>query len=230
MSRHVTSCHVMSCHVKSCHLTSSYVLSNHVMSCHVMSCHVMILWNLAPESFLGGNDEVFETVALCGNPARSDALAVAPRALRACRAGVGDGATWASFCVAGCGNRACRGHATDIPRVCRGAVRWELGSGRLLYTRGQRAFRVAGCRDRACWEICRGHVAGVPRVCRGAAVGIGFGTYFVHAWPTCVSCGRLQGSCVLEGVSRVSRARRGAVPWGLIGFGSHRAHAWFYTL
>ena len=55
----------------------------------------MILQNLASESFFrafkilllwrrGGHDEVFETVALCGNPARGDALAVAPRALRAC--------------------------------------------------------------------------------------------------------------------------------------------------
>ena len=151
-------------------------------------------------------------MALCGNPARSDALAVAPRALRACACGaVRIFATWASFCVAGCGDRACcervrgpRAHFCDlgivlrgrlrgsgvlracawascaflrpghrfawqavgigrvggVPRVCRGAVPWGLGSGRVLYTHGQRAFRVAGCGDRACWEVGRGHACG----------------------------------------------------------------------
>ena len=111
MSCHVTSCHVMSSHVmsrlvRSCHLTSSYVVM-YLMSCHLTSSYVVMY--LAPEAFFrafqilllgrrGGNEEVFETVALCGNPARSDALAVAPRALRACRvAGVGNGATWPRF-------------------------------------------------------------------------------------------------------------------------------------
>ena len=74
-----------------------------------------------------------------------------------------------------------------MSRVCRGAVPWGLGSGRVLYTHGQRAFRVAGCGDRACWEVCRGCVAGMPRRC---AVGIGF------------------RACRVCGV-------RGAVPWGL---------------
>ena len=69
-------------------------------------------------------------------------------------------ATWASFCVAGCGDRACREHVAGMPRACRGAVPWGLGSGRVLYMHGQRAFRVAGCGDRACWEVCRGCVAG----------------------------------------------------------------------
>ena len=45
-------------------------------------------------------------------------------------------------------------------RACRGAVPWGLGSGRVLYMHGQRAFRVAGCGDRASWEVCRGCVAG----------------------------------------------------------------------
>ena len=45
-------------------------------------------------------------------------------------------------------------------RACRSAVPWGLGSGRVLYMHGQRAFRVAGCGDRACWEVCRGCVAG----------------------------------------------------------------------
>ena len=176
MSCHVMSCHVMSCPVMSCHVLSRHVMSSHVlsrlvisghvMSCHVMSCRVMSR-HLAREScsrnFLpsllnssimaaGWPDEVFETVALCGNPARSDALAVAPRALRASACGaVHIFATWASFCVAGCGDRACCEHA-----------------GRC--------------------------VAGVSRRC---AVGIGFRACFVHAWPTCVSRGRLRESRVL---------------------------------
>ena len=67
-------------------------------------------------------------------------------------------------------------------------------------------------------------VGGVPRVPRRCAVGIGFRARFVHAWPTCVSRGRLRGSCVLGGVPR---ACRGALPWGL---GSGRvAHAHDFT-
>ena len=73
--------------------------------------------------------------------------------------------------------------------------------------------RVAGCGDRACLR----HVAGVSRRC---AVGIGFRARFVHAWSTCLSRGRLRGSCVLGGVSR-------ACPWG---WGSGRvAHAHDFT-
>ena len=96
--------------------------------------------------------------------------------------------------------------------MCRGAVPWGLGSGRVLYTHGQRAFRVAGCGDRACWEVCRGCVAGMPRRC---AVGIGLGACVVHAWPTCVSRGRLRGSCVLGGVSRACRGHAAGMPRAL---------------
>ena len=59
-------------------------------------------------------------------------------------------------------------------------------------------------------EVCREHAAGVSRRC---AVGIVFRACFVHAWPTCVSRGRLRGSCVLAAPCRgdwfrgVSRAR-----------------------
>ena len=48
----------------------------------------------------------------------------------------------------------CRG---CVAALCRGD--WV---GRVLYTHGGRAFRVAGCGDRACWEVrvCRGRVGG----------------------------------------------------------------------
>ena len=75
------------------------------------------------------------------------------------------------------------------------------------------------------FEACRGCAAGASQRC---AVGIGFRARFVHAWSTCVSRGRLRGSCVLGGVSRACRGRAGgALPWGL---GSGRvAHAHDFT-
>ena len=93
-----------------------------------------------------------------------------------------------------------------VSRACRGAVPWGLGSGRVLYTHGQRAFRVAGCGDRACWEACRGCVAGMPRRC---AVGTGFGANVRFAW-------QAAGIGCVERVSRACRGRAGgALPWGL---------------
>ena len=95
-------------------------------------------------------------MALCGNLARSDALAVAPRALRASACGaVHIFATWASFCVAGCG-------------------------------------------DRACWEVCRGCAAGVlaaPR--RGDWVRGVSRTRMMLRAATCVSRGRCGSSDAL---------------------------------
>ena len=62
-------------------------------------------------------------------------------------------------------------------------------------------------------EVCREHAVGVSRRC---AVGIVSRACFVYAWPTCVSRGRLRGSCVLGGVPRACRGCvGGAVPWGL---------------
>ena len=131
-------------------------------------------------------------MALCGNPARSDALAVAPRALRACACGAVH--IFVYFCrvrVAGCGDRACLRHVAGVPRVCRGAVPWGLGSGRVLYTHGQRAFRVAGCGDRAYWEVCRGRAAGVlAALCRGDWVPGVSHTRMILRAATCVSRGR----------------------------------------
>ena len=57
-------------------------------------------------------------------------------------------------------------------RACRGAVPWGLGSGRVLHTHGQRAFRVAGCGNRACWDCAGSVLAG--RV--GGAVPWGLGS------------------------------------------------------
>ena len=100
-------------------------------------------------------------MALCGNPGRSDALAVAPRALRACRvASVGDGATWALFCVAGCGNRACRGHAAGVLAApCRGD--WVRGVPRArvilravtCVSRGRRGTSDALTRSTRHWTV-----------------------------------------------------------------------------
>ena len=60
------------------------------------------------------------------------------------------------------------------------------------------------------FEACRGCAAGASQRC---AVGIRFRARFVHAWSTCVSRGRLRGSCVLGGVSRVCRGHAaGALP------------------
>ena len=100
----------------------------------------------------------------------------------------------AHFCrvrVAGCGDRACLRHVAGVPRVCRGAVPWGLGSGRVLYTHVQRAFRVAGCGDRACWEVCRGCAAGVlAALCRGDWVPGVSHTRMILRAATCVSRGR----------------------------------------
>ena len=50
-----------------------------------------------------------------------------------------------------------------MSRACPGAVPWGLGSERVLYTHGERAFRVAGCGDRARWRCA----ADMSRACRG---------------------------------------------------------------
>ena len=85
----------------------------------------------------------------------------------------------------------CRGCVAGVPWVCRGAVPWGLGSGRVFCAHGQRAFRVAGCGDRACWEVCRGRAAGVLAApCRGDwARGVSRARMILRA-VTCVSRGR----------------------------------------
>ena len=187
ISRLVISCHhVMSSHVLSCHVMSRLVMSCHVMSCrvtcdtytchvtayHVLSYHVIMsrifLPSLLNSSIMGVGwpRRGFRN----RGPVRESGSERRSRCGAACTASV---RVWrrARFCrvrVAGCGDRACLRHVAGVPRVCRGAVPWGLGSGRVLYTHGQRAFRVAGCGDCACWEVCRGCAAGVlAALCRG---------------------------------------------------------------
>ena len=209
ISCHVMSCHVLSFHVMSCHvisrlLTSSHVLSCHVISrlvtsCHVMSCHVI--------SRLLTSCHVLSYHVMSCHPTSSCSRILLPKlssepskffyyggGVATTRfskpwpcAGIRLGATLSLWRRAHCVHVAWQAWGMVRPGlVLRGRLR---GSGVL--------------------EVCRGCAAGVPRRC---AVGIGFRARFVHAWPTCVSRGRLRGSCVLGGVPRVCR---GAVPWGL---------------
>ena len=161
MSCHVMSCHVMSRHVWSCHVTSSHVLSRLVISCHLAreSCFRIFLPSLLNSSIMaaGWPRRGFRNRGLVresGSERRS-------RCGAACTASV---CVWrrANFWDMGIVLRGrLRGSGVaGMPRACRGAVPWGLGSGRVLYMHGQRAFRVAGCGDRACWEVCRGCVAG----------------------------------------------------------------------
>ena len=51
------------------------------------------------------------------------------------------------------------GRVAGMSQVCRGAVPWELVSGRVVHTHGERAFRVAGrgsCVLGACWKRASG--------------------------------------------------------------------------
>ena len=212
-SRLVISCHVMSRLVMSCHVMSSHVFSRLVTSCHIMSsCSRILLPNPSSEPskffYYGGGvaPTRFSKPWPCAGIGATLSLwrrahcerVRGPRAhflrgrlrgsgvLRACAwALVRIFATWASFCVAGCGDRACCEHVAGMPRACRGAVPWGLG--RVLYTHGQRAFRVAGCGDRACWEHAGSVLAG--RV--GGAVPWGLGSGRVartHDFTCCDLC------------------------------------------
>ena len=220
------SCHVMSRLVMSCHVMSSHVISRLLTSCHIMSCHVM-----SRHDTLESCSRIFlpsllnSSIMAAGwprrgfrnrGPARESGSERRSRCGAARLASMPRGRCggWCDLGIVLRGRLRGSGVPRGMPRVCRGAVPWGLGSGRVLYTHGQRAFRVAGCGDRACWEVCRGCVAGMPGRC---AVGIGFGACFVQAWPTCVSRGRLRGS----GVSSVCRGHAAGVLaalcrlWGL---------------
>ena len=100
-------------------------------------------------------------MALCGNPARSDALAVAPRALRAC--------AWApcAFLTRSRGRlrgsgvfEACRGCAAGVPRRC------AVGIG--FRARFVHAWSTCVSRGRLRGSCVLG---GVSRACRGRAGG-----------------------------------------------------------
>ena len=119
-------------------------------------------------------------MALYRNPARSDALAVALRALRACRvADMGDGATWASFRVAVCGDRACWRCAAAL---CRGD--WVLDAFCTRMANVSRGRLRGSC-------VLGGHAAGVlAALCRGDWVPAVSQTRMILRAATCVSRGR----------------------------------------
>ena len=152
------SCHVTSCHLTSCHVFSRLVISRHVISCHVMIYSRILLPNLSsePSKFFYYGGGVATTRFSKPWPCAGIRLGATLSLWR--RAHCERARTFLSRSrgrLRGSGLR----HVAGVPRVCRGAVPWGLGPGRVLYTHGQRAFRVAGCGDRACWEVCRGHVA-----------------------------------------------------------------------
>ena len=185
ISRLLTSCHVMSCHVMSCHVMSCHVLSCHVMSCHVMSSHVfsrLVTSCHIMSCHVTSSCSRILLPKLSSEPSKFFYYGGGVATTRFSKpwpcAGIRLGATLSLWRRLHC-DRGRRGGWCDLGSVLRGRLR---GSGVL--------------------EVCRGCAAGVPRRC---AVGIGFRARFVHAWPTCVSCGRLRGSCVLGDMSRACR-------------------------
>ena len=221
-SCHVMSCHVMSCHVMSCHVTSCHIMSCHLTSCHVLSCHVMSrlvmschhVTNLSPEPskffYYGGGVATtrFSKPWPCAGIRRGATLSLWRR-VHCERARVAP----CTFLSRSRGRLRGSGVLEVCRGVCRGCVAalcrgdWVPGAFFTRMVNVRFAWQAAGIvRAGRC-------VAGVSRRC---AVGIGFRACFLRAWPTCVSRGRLRGSCVLGGVSRVCRGVcRGAVPWGL---------------
>ena len=199
MSSHVLSCHVMSCHLTSCHVISRLLMS--VTSCHIMSCHVMSR-HLAREScsrFLNSS------IMAAGwprrgfrnrGPVRESSSERRSRCGAVRTASVRVGlvlifSTWASFCVAGCGDRArCEhagSHVAGVSRRCAVGIGFRA---RFVYAwstcvlRGR--LQGSGV-SRACWD----HAGGPCR--RRCAVGIGFrarrARRILRA-AICVSCGR----------------------------------------
>ena len=181
-------------------------MSHHVMSCHVTSCHVIVsfysrilLPNLSPEPskffYSGGRVATtrFSKPWPCAG-IRLGATLSLWRRVHCERARVAP-CTFLSRSrgrLRGSGVlEVCRGHAAGVlagvPRRC--AVH---GSGRVLYTHGERAFRVAGCGDRACWERAACWLAASAAPCRGD-------------WVRGVSRARM----MLRAVTCVSRGRRG---------------------
>ena len=116
---------------------------------------------------------------------------------------------------------------SGVLKVCRGLPRacwrtWRRCGGDwvrdVAHTLGQRAFRVADCGGRACWEPARSVLAG--RV--GGAVGIGFGAcraradvtrcdmrFAWQAWDS--GCMSALGKALEGGSAWQARGRRGDV-------------------
>ena len=213
MSCHVLSCHVMSCHVMSCHVISRLLASGHIMSCHVTSCHVMSCHVMSCH--------VMSCHVMSCHLTSSRVLSyhVMSCHVLSCHVILLENLAPESFFFYYGGGVATTRFSKPWP--CAGI---RLAATLSLWRRVhcERA-RVAPCaflsrsrgrlRGSGVLEVCREHAAGVSRRC---AVGIVFRACFVHAWPTCVSRGRLRGSCVLGGVPRACRGCvGGAVPWGL---------------
>ena len=158
MSRHVTSCHVMSCRV-TCYTYTCHVTAYHVLSYHVIMSRIFLpsLLNSSTSTMAAGWPRRGFRNRGPGNPARSDALAVAPRALRACACGTVH--IFVAFAWQAAGTR-----VSGMSRVCRGCLaalcrgNWVPGA---FCTRMVNVRFAAGCGDRACWEVCRGRAAGV---------------------------------------------------------------------
>ena len=208
MSRHVTSCLVMSCHVMSSHVISRFLTSCHVMSCHVMSrhdtlesCSRIFLPSLLNSSIMaaGWPRRGFRNrgpVRESGSERRSRCGAARIASMPRGRRG--------GWCDLGIVLRG-RLRGSGVPRAYRGCA---AALCRGDWVRGAFCTRMANVRfaSQAAGIVRAGRcVAGMPHVPRRSAVRIGFGARFVHAWPTCVSRGRLRGSCVLGGVSRACR-------------------------
>ena len=195
MSGHVTSRLVISCHVISRLVTSCHVTSCHVLSCHVFMSRIFLPSLLNSSIMAAGwprrgfrnrgpvRESGSERRSRCG-AARTASVRVWRRAhfcdlgivlrgrlrgsgvLRACACGaVHIFATWASFRVAGCGDRACWRCAAGVSRVCRGCVAalcrgdWVPGA---FFTRMVNVRFACTLR-----ESCV--LGGVPRVCHGRA-------------------------------------------------------------
>ena len=178
----------MSGRVTSCHVMSRHITSCHIMSsCHVMSSHVLSRLVMS------------RLVMSCHVESHVTHTHVMSRHITSCHI------YWPRrrFRNRGPVRESGSERRSRCGAACTASVRvW----GRAHFCR----VWVGGC---GVFEACRGCAAGVSRCC---AVGIEFRARFVHAWSTCVSRGRVRGSCVLEGVLRTCRGHAGgALSWGL---------------
>ena len=250
ISRLLTSCHVLSCHLTSSHVLSYHIMSCHVMSCHVMSrlvmsCHVMsshVFSRLVTSCHIMSSCSRILLPNLSSEPSKFFYYGggVAPTRFSKpwpC-AGIRLGATLSLWRRAHCerarvvpctflrpGHRfawqaAGIGRVGGVSRACWGAVPWGLGSGRVVYTHGQRAFRVAGSGDRACCEHAGRYVAGVA-LCRGDSVPGVFCTRMANVRFAWQAAGIVRSGSVPGGARGPCRRRRAVG----IGFGARRARA-----
>ena len=200
-SRLVMSCHVMSCHLTSSHVLSRLVISCHLARESCSRIFLPSLENSSimaagwPRRGFRNRDPVRESGSerrsRCG-AACTASVCVWHRAhfwdlgivlrgrlrasgvLRACACGsVHIFATWASFCVAGCGDRACCEHAAGVlarvPRRCAVGIGFRACFVHAWPTCVSRGRLRESCVLGVCWERAGGPCR------RRRAVGIGFG-------------------------------------------------------